>query len=293
MEDKFLNTAKKVSYISIAVNLGLTLYKFVSGILGNSQALVSDAVHSASDVFSSIIVLIGIRFAAKEADEYHPYGYERFECVAAILLSFLLTATAVGIGYSAATSIIFGEYEAAELPNFVALVAAIVSIAAKEGMYWYTRYNAKKINSTALMADAWHHRSDSLSSVGALIGIAFSMFGFHIMDPIASLVIFVLIMKAAIEIFVDAINKMTDASVDKKVLKKYKDFINNNPDVKSISQIRTRKFGPRVFVDLEIALDKSLCLYEAEGIAKTVHDSMEKRFPEIKHIMVHVSSEKS
>ncbi len=142
------------------------------------------------------------------------------------------------------------------------------------------------------MADAWHHRSDSLSSVGALIGIAFSMFGFHIMDPIASLVIFVLIMKAAIEIFVDAIKKMTDASVDKKVLKKYKDFVMENSDVKSISQIRTRMFGPRVFVDLEIALDKSLCLFEAEAIAKEVHDTMEVRFPEIKHIMVHVSAEK-
>ena len=130
------------------------------------------------------------------------------------------------------------------------------------------------------------------AATGALIGIAFSMFGFHIMDPIASLVIFVLIMKAAIEIFVDAINKMTDASVDKKVLKKYKDFIKKNPDVKSISQIRTRKFGARVFVDLEIALDKSLCLYEAEVIAKKVHDTMEVRFPEIKHIMVHVSAEK-
>ena len=132
MGDKFLHTAKKVSYISILVNLGLTLYKFVSGILGNSQALVSDAVHSASDVFSSIIVLIGIRFASKEADEKHPYGHERFECVAAILLAFLLTATAVGIGYSAAKSIIFREYEAAELPNSVALIAAIVSIAVKE-----------------------------------------------------------------------------------------------------------------------------------------------------------------
>lgn len=132
-----------------------------------------------------------------------------------------------------------------------------------------------------------------MSSVGALIGIVFSMFGFHIMDPIASLVIFVLIIKAAIEIFIDAINKMTDASVDKKVLKSYSDFIMENANVKSISQIRTRMFGPRVFVDLEIALDKSLCLYEAEAIAKEVHDSMEKRFPEIKHIMVHVSAEQS
>ena len=135
MGDKFLHTAKKVSYISIAVNVALTLYKFLSGILGNSQALISDAVHSASDVFSTIIVLIGIQFASKEADEKHPYGHERFECVAAILLSFLLTATALGIGYTAATSIIFNEYEAVELPNFVALVAAIVSIAVKEGMY--------------------------------------------------------------------------------------------------------------------------------------------------------------
>ena len=154
-------TAIKISIITIIINLILSVFKLLAGIFGSSFALISDAVHSASDVFSTIIVIIGVKISAKKPDKNHPFGHERFECVAAILLAVVLFATGAGIGYSGVCSLIDGSYKNISIIGVLPLVAAIISIAVKEGMFWYTYLTAKKINSSALKADAWHHRSDA------------------------------------------------------------------------------------------------------------------------------------
>ena len=174
--------------------------------------MVSDAVHSASDVFSSFIVIIGVKISARDSDRDHPYGHERFECVAAIILAVILLVTGLFIGHGALEKITAISAQGIAVPGLIALIAAIVSIVSKEAMYWYTRFYAKRLDSGALMAAAWHHRSDALSSVGALIGIAGARMGHPVLEPVASLVICVFIVKAAYDIFKDAISKMVDHS---------------------------------------------------------------------------------
>lgn len=205
--------AVKVSVISLIVNFILSIFKLAAGVFASSGAMVSDAIHSASDVFSTVIVMIGIKMSVKEPDKEHPYGHERIESVAAIVLATILFLTAIGIGQSGLSKIISGNFENIETPGILALIAAIISLVVKEAMYWYTKINAKRINSTALMADAWHHRSDALSSIGAFIGILGARMGLVILDPIASIVICLFIAKAAYDIFKDAIDKMVGLSI--------------------------------------------------------------------------------
>lgn len=281
--------AMRISAVSIIWNLVLSLAKALAGIFANSSAMISDAVHSASDVFSTIIVIIGINISSKQSDDKHPYGHERFECVASIVLADVLLITGVGIGYSGIKTIISGDYSHITIPGILAIIAAIVSIVVKELMFWYTRAGAKKINSGSLMADAWHHRSDALSSVGALIGIAFARLGFPIMDSVASVVICIFVMIAAFDIFKDAFGKMVDSSCDEETISAIHTSIEKQEGVLRIDSILTRQFGNKAYVDVEIAVDGDMPLTKAHDIAEAVHDSIEKEFPEVKHCMVHVN----
>ena len=284
----FEKTATKVSAVSIAGNAALSLFKLLAGILAHSGAMISDAVHSASDVLSSFIVIIGVKLSVKAPDRDHPYGHERFECVAAIVLAVVLAVTGVLIGIRAVETI-GAENAAPSVPGLLALVAAIVSIAAKEAMYWYTRHYAKCLNSSALMANAWHHRSDALSSVGALIGIAAARLGYPIMEPVASLVICLFILKAAYDIFRDATQKMVDRACDAATEQRLADCVMAQPEVRGIDRLQTREFGSRIYVDLEIRADGGLTLTQSHAIAEQVHDRIEREFPTVKHIMVHVN----
>ena len=288
-ENDFCKVANRVSFITIIGNVILSVVKFLAGIIAHSNAMISDAVHSASDVFSTIVVIIGIKLASKEADKEHPYGHERLECVAAIVLAMVLIITGLGIGAEALKNIVQGNYSDLQVPGILALIAAIVSIVSKEAMYWYTRYYAKKIDSSALMADAWHHRSDAFSSIGALIGIGGARVGFPVMDSIASLVIFVFIVKAAYDIFKDAMDKMLDHSCDEETEKQIYDCVMKNEHVRGIDLLQTRIFGNKIYVDVEIQLYASYTLEEAHNIAETVHKDIEDSFPKVKHIMVHVN----
>jgi len=285
----FEKVAMKVSFVSIVANILLSAFKMLAGILAHSGAMVSDAVHSASDVISTIVVIIGIRLSGKASDKEHPYGHERMECVAAVILATILAFTGLGIGYTAMTKILSGQYGSLRVPGVLALVAAIVSIAVKESMYWYTRINAKKIDSSALMADAWHHRSDALSSVGALIGIAGSRLGYPVCDAAASLCICFFIEKAAYEIFRDAVDKMVDKACDESVENDLKNCALAQEGVLGIDLLRTRVFGNRIYVDIEIRADADASLRDAHKIAEHVHDSIEQSFASVKHIMVHVN----
>lgn len=286
---EFEKTAMRVSFVSIVVNVVLSLFKLIAGILANSAAMVSDAVHSASDVFSTVVVIIGIKISSKASDKNHPYGHERLECVAAIVLSTILAVTGLGIGYTALRKMISGDVGDLVVPGMLALVAAIVSIATKEAMYWYTRMNAKRIDSSALMADAWHHRSDALSSVGALVGIGGAMLGFPILDTVASFVICFFIEKAAYDIFRDAVDKMVDKACDEETENALKKCALSQEGVLGVDLLRTRVFGNKIYVDIEISADANDSFKEAHRIAENVHESIEKNFTKVKHIMVHVN----
>lgn len=288
MNENNEKTAMKVSVISIVANVILALFKLIAGVLAHSGAMVSDAIHSASDVFSTFVVMIGIKIAGKEPDEEHPYGHERMECVAAIILATILCITGLGIGKNALGSITGGSTEIM-IPGVLALIAAIVSIIVKEAMFWYTRHYAKKIDSGALMADAWHHRSDALSSIGALIGIIFARMGYVMMDSIACLVICVFIVKAAYDIFKDAVDKMVDKSCSTEVEDEIRAIVMAQDGVKGIDGLSTRLFGNKMYVDLEIRADGEKTLNETHEIAEAVHDSIEAKFEKVKHIMVHVN----
>ena len=285
---EFERTAVRVSMVSIIGNAVLSLLKFLAGIFAHSGAMVSDAVHSASDVFSSIIVIIGVKLSTRAPDKEHPYGHERFECVAAIILAVVLLVTGLLIGRSALEQIIRQDFSGTEAPGILALIAAVISIASKEAMYWYTRYYAKKLDSGALMANAWHHRSDALSSVGALIGIVFARLGYRVVEPIASLVICILILKATYDIFRDAISKMVDSG-DEALEKEIRELALKQPEVIGVDLIHTRVFGNRIYVDIEISADGSMSLQEGHAVAEQVHDVIENSFPKVKHIMVHVN----
>ena len=272
--DNYQATAMRVSRISIAVNGGLSIFKLVAGILAHSGAMISDAIHSASDVLSTVGVMVGIHLAGKKSDQEHPYGHERMESIVSILLAVFRAAVGIGIGWSGLQDILSGEYNSLTVPGMLAAADAILSIEVKEWMYWFTRAAAKRINSPALMADAWHHRSDSLSSI---------------LDPLVSVIICLFILKAAYDIFMAAVNQMVDHSCDPKLESQIRESVMATDGVQAVDMLHTRMFGPRIYVDVEIAVDGNLLLKDAHLIAENVHDKLEQSFREIKHCMVHVN----
>lgn len=280
-------TATHVSIVSIVVNIVLSLMKLFAGIVAHSGAMISDAIHSASDVFSTIIVIVGVRISSKKEDKEHPYGHDRMECVASLILAGLLAVTGFLIGKSGVQTIASGK--AIAVPGVLALVAAVVSIAVKEWMYHYTIRAAKRVNSGALKADAWHHRSDALSSVGALIGIAGARLGLPILDPLAEIIIALMVIKVGFDIGKDSINKMVDRSVDEKTLAAILRVAEHHPGVVRVDDLRSRTFGANFYIDLEIAVDHTLDIQRAHAIAETLHNVLEERYPNLKHCMIHVN----
>lgn len=295
MENEVLNSQSskkiimRVSNISIVVNVLLSAIKFVVGVIANSGAMISDAIHSVSDVFSTIIVMIGANAAAKDPDQEHPYGHDRMEGIAAIVLAIVLFITGIGVGITGVKKIFGGNYGDLAVPGALALVAAVISIVVKEGMFWYTRFYGKKVDSTALLADAWHHRSDALSSVGSFIGILGARLGFPICDPLASVVICLFIVKAAYNICKEALDKMVDKSCDDETERKMSDLIKSQEGVISLDLLMTRMFGSKLYVDVEIGADENTPLRDSHAIAENVHNAIEANFPKVKHCMVHVN----
>ena len=282
--------AMKVSLTSLICNAVLSVFKLIAGVVGLSYAMIADAIHSFSDIFTTIIVIIGVKISSKKADKEHPYGHDRFECIAALLLSIMLFAVGAFIGYSALEKLISGRYADAELPKAIALVAAIVSILEQFVMFLITKIAAKKTRSGALKADAWHHLSDSLSSIGSFVGILGAMLGVKVLDVIAGFVICILILKVSIDIFLDSVNKLIDKSASEEMQNKIKELVKSVDGVLEIDRLRTRQFGSNmIYVDLEIACDGDLKLKDAHKIAQTVHDKMENEIVEVKHCLVHIN----
>lgn len=287
--EQFEKTGTKVTAVSMAGNLTLSALKLAAGLIAKSGAMISDAVQSVSDVLSGIIVLVGVKLSAKNSDKEHPYGHERLECVAAIVLAVVLFITALFIGENAVEKIVAGDYAALPVPGVLALVAAAVSIAVKEGLYWYTRYHAKKISSTALMGVAWDHRSDVLSTSCVLAGVVGARLGVPVLDVVASIVVCLFIVKAAVGIFKEAVEKMVDKSCDEQTEGEIAACALRQDGVLGVDLIQTRVFGSRVYVDIEISADGAISLEQGHEIAERVHDAIETEFSFVKHIMVHVN----
>lgn len=292
-EEKKQQIINKTTTIGVFGNIILSGFKLFAGVTGHSTAMVSDAVHSMSDVLATLIAYVGLKLSQKKADKEHPYGHERYECFASITLAVVLMVTGAKLGIGCIQSISDGSYKNAELPGIIALAAAIVSIAVKEAMFWYTIYQAKRIDSGAFRADAWHHRSDAMSSVGALIGIAAARLGFPIMDAAAGIVICIVIMYVAFGILKDAIDKMVDSAenpdYEKKLCECICEYAKRERIAIGIDSLITRKFGEKVYVDLEISMDGNMQLNEAHSVGERVHNLIEDRFSEVKHVMVHIN----
>lgn len=281
--------AMRVSRHTICINLLLTILKLLAGLIAQSSAMISDAIHSGSDVFSTLIVMIGVHISGRKADGNHRYGHERLESVAAVLLSVVLAGTGLWIGYNGLYKVFAANYKTLAIPGLFALAAAILSILVKEGMFWYTKRAADRIHSAALMADAWHHRSDALSSIGSLVGILGARLGFPVLDPLASLVICVFILKASYDIFMNAVRQLVDQSADPEMEQAMARVIRAQEGVLRLDLLRTRQFGSRLYLDVEIAADGNQTLFAAHHIAEQVHHQIEACFPTVKHCMVHVN----
>lgn len=292
-EKKIKQITFRLAAFGIFGNVFLAAFKLAAGLIGHSAAMISDSVHTLSDVLATLIAFIGVTLSKKQADGKHPYGHERLECVASVILSVILFATGCGIGWKCAVNIISGSYKYMETPGLLAVIAAVASIAVKESMFWVTMIYAKMLNSGAFKADAWHHRSDALSSIGALVGIIGARCGVMILDQIAGIIICVMILYVAVTIFKDSVDKMLDTACDEKFENSLKDavleFAAHEKDQIGIDLLRTRKFGEKIYVEMEIHADGEMKLKDAHAIAERLHDGIEESFPEVKHIMIHVN----
>ena len=277
--------AKKVSLITIVVNLVLGVFKVIAGVVGNSTAMIADGMHTASDVVTTVMVIIGVKISSKDADDKHPYGHEKFEPVFGKLISLFLAFTGVMIGYEGIMALIQGEYSK---PAPIALVAALLSIVVKEGMYWYTLHTAKKIKSVSMQADAWHHRTDAFSSVGTFIGILGASLGWSFLDPLTAVIVSIFIVKVGIDLFMQSTNQLVDKAASQDVIHEIESLTNEVEDVVGIHDLKTRVSGNKIYADLEILVDKSINVEEGHKIATQVHDKIEKELEEVKHCMVHV-----
>ena len=289
ISQEYSRIAVRVSNVCIVCNLFLCFLKLTGGIAAGSRALVSDGINSAFDVICGVVVIIGAKIAGRNPDREHPYGHERFESVATVILSVILFVTGVFVGHTAIESLTSGAYKLAELPGELSIIAALISMAAKELMFWYTKNAAEKINSVSLKAAAWDHRADVISTAGALIGIMASRYGFPAGDLIASLIVCLFIIRTAYMVFREAIGQMTDRSCDDDFLRELEECILSVPGVLGVDMLQVRAFGSRYYVDLEICEDGNITLREAHRVAEQVHDVIEQQYPIVKHIMVHVN----
>ncbi len=279
--------AVRVAFISTLANCILVAVKLTAGLLGSSGALVSDAINSAGDVASNILVMGGVAVSGRHADKEHQYGHEKLESIVSLFLAAALIASAGYIGYSGISQL--ARPEKIAIPGLLPLVVAAATMVVKEILFRYTRIQARQLSSPSLEATAWDHRSDVFSALGVFLGIGGARLGVPILEPVASLVICLLILKAGIGILKEAINVLLDVSVDEKTRKELQKAIMDISGVLAIDVLKTRRTGFGYYVEVEITCSRDLPLHVAHAIAEDVHISLENRFPAAKHVTVHVN----
>ncbi len=287
MEER-LHESTKVTVKSIVMNIILASIKVVAGMIGNSNAMIADGIHSASDIVTSVGVLFGNIIARKPNDEEHNYGHEKAETLVAFVLSLVLLVVGIEIGFN--SSKLLFNLKGVKTPTFIPLIAATLSILVKEYQYYITMKVAKQINSPSLKADAWHHRSDSLSSIGTLVGIGGAMLGFKAMDPIAGLIVSLLVVKVAIDILKTAANELMDYSINKEEEKILRQLVLSAEGVRTITSLKSRRHGSMAYIDLAICVDPNITVYEGHKIAHKVEDKIKENIENIKGVVVHIDA---
>ena len=282
----------KVTLVGGVVNVALLIFKFVAGIVGHSAAMVADAVHSLSDLATDVIVLIFVHISSKPQDKSHDYGHGKYETLAMTLIGVALMAVAIGIIYNGAMKIsawLGGEQ--LEAPGMLALWAALLSVLLKEGVYQYSMVKARKLDSQVLAANAWHHRSDALSSVGTAIGIGGAIFlgqRWTVLDPLASLVVGAFIVKVALELLRDGVSDLMEHSLPDDVEEEMLRMVGKVPGVAYPHDLRTRKIGNHYAIELHILMDGNMSLRDAHNKASEVEDLLRARYGQDTHVAVHV-----
>lgn len=279
---------KKVSFIDLAGNILLTIIKFIAGTLSHSAALLSDAVHSASDVFSTLVMFIGIKVSTKEPDKKYPYGYEKIESITAIIMSMILLSAGFSIGISGIEKIIAGTHNHLSVPGIFALITAIFAVLTKEGMFWYIHSVAKKTNSQAMLAEAWHQRTDALASIGSVVGILGARLGFPILDPIASIVIALFIVKTASTIFMEATHKIIDKAVDDETIEEIKNLLLTQDGVLAIHSVRGKYSADSIRVEVGIYANGEMSIAEASEIKECIKYNLMQQFPHISRCTINI-----
>jgi cation diffusion facilitator family transporter len=282
----------KVTLVGGVVNVALLIFKFVAGIVGHSAAMVADAVHSLSDLATDVIVLIFVHISSKPQDKSHDYGHGKYETLAMTLIGVALMAVAIGIIYNGAMKIsawLGGEQ--LEAPGMLALWAALLSVLLKEGVYQYSMVKARKLDSQVLAANAWHHRSDALSSIGTAIGIGGAIFlgqRWTVLDPLASLVVGAFIVKVALELLRDGVSDLMEHSLPDDVEEEMLRMVGEVPGVACPHDLRTRKIGNHYAIELHILMDGNMSLRDAHNKASEVEDLLRARYGQDTHVAVHV-----
>ena len=283
---------QKVTLVGSAGNIALMIFKFIAGILGHSSAMIADAVHSLSDFVTDIIVLVFVSVSAKPQDRSHDYGHGKFETIATFFIGLALIAAAVGIIVSGVMALIdWADGANLKAPGQLALWAALLSIVVKEVLYQYTAFKGKKLNSQAVVANAWHHRSDALSSIAAAIGIGGSILlgdRWTVLDPIASIVVGLFRGKVAVGLLRTSIGELTEGSLPQETEREIEDIITSFPEISEPHNLRTRRIGNRIAIEAHIRMDGNMPLCDVHNITSEVEKKLKERFGDETHITLHM-----
>lgn len=284
-DDERYRFGNKITWITVIINVILAVVKVGAGILFNSTAILADGVHTISDVGSSIGIILGFFISKKPEDKEHQYGHEKAESIAGFVLAIFLTAVGVNIGYSAFKIIIIGK---TEVPGILAAWIAGGSIFVKEIQFRIAMYGGKRINSNALIADAWHHRSDALSSIAALVGIIGARMGYVFLDPLAAFIVSAIIIKIGVELFIQGYNELMDISIGEEALQDIVNKILCHKEIININKIRTRKHGPKVFVDIKICVDPGITILKGDTISHEVEGIVYDNLDNVKEVLISI-----
>lgn len=282
----------RVTLIGSVVNVALTAFKFVAGILGSSAAMVADAVHSLSDLLTDFIVLVFVRISSKPRDKGHDFGHGKYETLATTIIGLALLAVAAGIVVSGIKKIVlWAGGEAPDTPGMLAFWAAIISIILKEAVFRYSIFEGRRLDSSAVVANAWHHRSDALSSIGTAVGIGFAaIFGgrWTVLDPVAGVVVGVFIAKVAVDLLKEGISELMEASLPDETEDEIIRIVSSVPDVSEPHELRTRRVGKACVIDIHVMMDGNSTLYESHERADAIEDALKERFGQDTIVSVHM-----
>ncbi len=288
MDNNRYDMAKKVGFISLTMNIFLSGIKIIVGYISGSRALVADGFHSVSDVLSTVIVIVSVKISRQPPDKEHPYGHGKAESIATKLLGIILILTGLGIGRSAVTNILQGNIS---IPTNAALVVVILSIGVKEVLYHYIIRVGRRTDNKTLIADAYHHRSDALSSIAALIGIGGAIIGYPIADSIASLVVALFIIKVGVNILLEAINELMDAVPNQEKREAIIEDIERLDNVIEVGNIKLRAYGPHLYIDIAVVVEDDLTVIEGHTVAVIVKERIKELNSNVEEVLVHIDPE--